>query len=112
MNKQNLKPEEVIPDGEVNLKHFKSWWDTLKPQYKTPEIIFEHFKRYFPKLQSIPVDDKEEGEVQVLAEIYANNEGYPQSDKVHFETTYWTQHNIAANGFKVGYKAAIKGKRR
>lgn len=40
------------------------------------------------------------------AERYANNEGYPQSDKEYFETTSWTQHNIAANGFKSGYKAA------
>ena len=43
--------------------------------------------------------------LEEMAEKMAIDEGYPQSDKEHFETTYWTQHNIYAKGFIAGAKA-------
>lgn len=46
--------------------------------------------------------------IDQLSENYANERGYPQSDKEHMEVTYWTLHNIAAKGFIAGYKAKLE----
>lgn len=37
--------------------------------------------------------------IEEISEKYATELGYPQSDKMQFTCTFWTHHNIAAQGF-------------
>ena len=38
---------------EDDFENFNDWWNTLKPQYHDPKIIYDHFIKYFkPKWQN------------------------------------------------------------
>ncbi len=52
----------------------------------------------------------EEEDIFKLATNYATKQGYPQTDKDVFETTYWREHNISTEGFVEGFKAASQFK--
>ncbi len=67
-----------------NLQHFKDWLDALKPQYKTPELIFEHFKRYFPqsKQHPQPIFDAEKINNR-LDQLVAMEEGFNIAREVY-----------------------------
>lgn len=43
---EQFKAEQSANIEEEQFKEFEEWWNSL--QYKTPEIVFKHFKRYFP----------------------------------------------------------------